>query len=601
MADIEEKTLKGITEIVKTIIDKFLAKEHIDQHQIVSSVCGKYGISVPKFTDVILAIPDEYREKVLPILKVKPVRTASGIAAVAIMCKPHRCPHIERDGHPCKYCPGGLDSDFEYSPQSYTGYEPTTMRAIRARYDPYIQTRMRMDQFERLGHNTEKVEFIIMGGTFMSLTSEYRASFVQSLHDALSGHTSTSCEESVAFSEHSTHKCVGITIETRPDYCHENHIDDMLSYGCTRLEIGIQSVFEDVMKRVNRGHTTADVIDCFRLCKDSGYKVVAHIMPNLPSVSFERDIETFRILAENPNFRPDGLKVYPTLVIRGTSLYEDWKTRKYASYHPSSLIDLLAKGLSFVPPWVRIYRIQRDIPMPLVTSGVEAGNLREKALNRMKDFGLKCRDVRTREVGIMDIHFKSRPDQVELIRRDYTSSDGWETFLSFEDPQQDILIGLLRLRKCSTRSFRPELLSKINAPLADTTQPNHSSSPIAQNDDSEDEEEENPFVTCNLNHPIRVPKAAHEPFFNPNKEECCEPQSIVRELHVYGQVVSIHARDTRKFQHQGYGALLMAEAERIAREEHKSDRLAVIAGVGTRGYYRKLGYSLEGPYMVKKV
>ena len=199
------------------------------------------------------------------------------------MCKPHRCPHIERDCHSCmfasyhtisslyphlisllssylfhfsnfshSYCPGGLDSDFEYSPQSYTGYEPTTMRAIRARYDPFIQTMMRVEQFERLGHNTEKVEFIVMGGTFMSTPSEYRSWFVQQLHDALSGHVSSSLAESVRYSEYASHKCVGITIETRPDYCHENHLDDMLAYGCTRLEIGMQSVFEDVVKAVNR-------------------------------------------------------------------------------------------------------------------------------------------------------------------------------------------------------------------------------------------------------------------------------------------------------------------------------------------------------------
>ncbi|KAA6388757.1 MAG: putative Elongator complex protein 3 [Streblomastix strix] len=316
-------------------------------------------------------------QKIIPLLKVKPIRTASGIAAIAVMCKPHGCPHIERDGHSCIYCPGGLDSDFEYSPQSYTRYEPTTIRAIRARYDAFVQTRMRMQQFERLGHSVEKIEFIVMG---------------------ISGSgNSTSLSESVRLSEFSAKKCVGITIETRPDYCHENHIADMLSYGCTRLEIGIQTVYEDVVKYVNRGHTIADVIDCFRICKDAGYKIVAHLMPNLPSVSADRDIEGFRILAENPDFRQYGLKTYPTLVMRGTVLYDQWKQHLYRSYNPLFLIDILAKMIVYVTPWVRIYRIQRDIPMPLVTSGVESGNLREKVINRMHDYGLKCRDIRTRE------------------------------------------------------------------------------------------------------------------------------------------------------------------------------------------------------------
>lgn len=174
--------------------------------------------------------------------------------------------------------------------------------------------------------------------------------------------------------------------------------------------------------------------------------------------------------------------------------------------------------------------------MPLVTSGVDYGNLRELALARMRDYGTSCRDVRTREVGIKDIHHKVQPDQVELIRRDYVANGGWETFLSYEDPRQDILIGLLRLRQCSAESFRPEL-----------------------------------------------------------KPPC----SVVRELHVYGTAVPIHSRDPTKFQHQGFGVLLMEEAERIAREEHGSTKLAVISGVGTRHYYRKLGYELDGPYMSK--
>jgi elongator complex protein 3 len=175
--------------------------------------------------------------------------------------------------------------------------------------------------------------------------------------------------------------------------------------------------------------------------------------------------------------------------------------------------------------------------MPLVTSGVEYGNLREHALARLKDLGQSCRDVRTREVGIQEIHSKIRPEQAELIRRDYVANGGWETFLSYEDPEQDILIGLLRLRKCSPSTFRPEL----------------------------------------------------------TQGQC----SVVRELHVYGSVVPIHDRDPTKFQHQGFGTLLMEEAERIAREEHGSVKLAVISGVGTRHYYRRLGYELDGPYMSK--
>lgn len=454
------------------------------------------------------------------------------------MCKPHRCPHIAYTGNICVYCPGGPDSDFEYSTQSYTGYEPTSMRAIRARYDPFEQARGRVDQIKSLGHSVDKVEYIIMGGTFMSLPVDYRESFISQLHNALSGYQTDNVDEAVQAGEMSNIKCVGITIETRPDYCLDTHLSDMLRYGCTRLEIGVQSLYEDVARDTNRGHTVAAVAETFKLAKDAGFKVVSHMMPDLPNVGMERDLDQFREYFENPAFRTDGLKIYPTLVIRGTGLYELWRTGRYKNYTPNALIDIVARILALVPPWTRIYRVQRDIPMPLVTSGVENGNLRELALSRMKDFGTTCRDVRTREVGINEVKNKIRPSQVELVRRDYTANGGWETFLAYEDPKQDILIGLLRLRKCSaTHTFRPELTG--------------------------------------------------------------QQTSLVRELHVYGSAVPLHGRDPRKFQHRGFGTLLMEEAERIAREEHGSRKISVISGVGVRSYYARLGYHLDGPYMSK--
>lgn len=513
----------------------------VNLNGLITKYSKKYKLKQqPRLTDIINSIPDQYKKYLLPKLRAKPVRTASGIAVVAVMCKPHRCPHIAYTGNICVYCPGGPDSDFEYSTQSYTGYEPTSMRAIRARYDPYEQARGRVEQLKQLGHSIDKVEYVIMGGTFMSLPTEYREDFITQLHNALSGFNGHDLDEAIRYSQQSLTKCVGITIETRPDYCTQTHLDDMLRYGCTRLEIGVQSVYEDVARDTNRGHTVKAVSEIFCLAKDAGYKVVAHMMPDLPNVGMERDLEQFKEYFENPAFRTDGLKIYPTLVIRGTGLYELWKTGRYKSYNANALVDLVARILALVPPWTRIYRVQRDIPMPLVTSGVDNGNLRELALARMKDFGTTCRDVRTREVGIQEVHHKVSPDQVELIRRDYYANGGWETFLSYEDPKKDILIGLLRLRKCSSKyTYRKEFTSQRT--------------------------------------------------------------SIVRELHVYGSVVPLHSRDPRKFQHQGFGTLLMEEAERIAREEHGSEKLSVISGVGVRNYYAKLGYELDGPYMSKHI
>ncbi|CAH8593315.1 unnamed protein product [Schistosoma bovis] len=503
----EELMILTVSEIISHLLKSIEEKRDVDLNKLKSAISSKYGLaSQPRLVDLIAAVPTEHRHVLLPHLKAKPVRSASGIVVIAVMCKPHRCPHIAVTGNVCVYCPGGPDSDFEYSTQSYTGYEPTSMRAIRARYNPFIQTRHRIEQLQQLGHTCDKVEFIVMGGTFMCLSEDYRDYFIRSLHDALSGHTSQNVDEAVIYSERSRTKCVGITIETRPDYCLKKHLSEMLRYGCTRLEIGVQSVYEDVARDTNRGHTVKAVCESFHLSKDAGFKVVSHMMPDLPNVGWERDLAQFAEYFENPAFRSDGLKIYPTLVIRGTGLYELWRTGRYKSYPPGMLIDLIARILALVPPWTRIYRIQRDIPMPLVTSGVEHGNLRELVLARMEELGASCRDVRTREVGIQEIHSRVKPYQVELVRRDYVANGGWETFLAYEDPYQDILIGLLRLRKCSLQTFRPELIATKR---------------INSGDDDDD--------------------------VQGNKDPRC---SIVRELHVYGSAVPVAARDPTKFQHQ---------------------------------------------------
>ncbi|KAF8343883.1 uncharacterized protein EI90DRAFT_2900835 [Cantharellus anzutake] len=557
-----ETLLRLSSAIALELIQAHESGKTVNLNEIRARLSKKMGYgSVPRLVDIISAVPEEYKKTLLPKLRARPIRTASGIAVVAVMCKPHRCPHIAMTGNICVYCPGGPDSDFDYSTQSYTGYEPTSMRAIRARYDPYEQTKGRVEQLRSLGHSVDKasayIEFIIMGGTFMSMAEDYRNKFIAQLHNALSGFTGTNVDEAVRYSEQSKSKAIGITIETRPDYCLRPHLSQMLRYGCTRLEIGVQSVYEDVARDTNRGHTVRAVSESFHLAKDAGFKVVAHMMPDLPNVGVERDMEQFKEYFENPAFRSDGLKIYPTLVIRGTGLYELWRTGRYKNYTPNVLVDVVARILALVPPWTRVYRVQRDIPLPLVTSGCEnSGNLRELALARMKDFGVECRDVRYREVGIHEIHQKVRPTHIELLRRDYTANGGWETFLSFEDPEKDILVGLLRLRKCSEEgTFRPELIAP----------------------GSDDGDEGGGYGSSGTG------------------------VSIVRELHVYGTAVPVHGRDPTKFQHQGFGTLLMEEAERIARDEHGSVKLAVISGVGTRDYYRKLGYELDGPYMSKSL
>jgi elongator complex protein 3 len=539
--DIAHAYSLAVSYVVNELIKTYDTGGTLNLSRLKANSAKKYKLQgIPRLSDVLKAIPISHKAQLLPFLKSKPVRTASGVAVVAVMSKPHRCPHINyTNGNVCVYCPGGPDSDFEYSTQAYTGYEPTSMRAIRARYDPFSQARGRVAQLRTIGHDVDKVEYIVMGGTFMSLDKSYKDYFIRNLHDALSGHHSHSVEEAIRYSEQSTTKCIGITIETRPDYCLKPHLDEMLSYGCTRIEIGVQSIYESVARETNRGHTVAAVCNSFHLAKDCGFKVVTHMMPDLPNMGLDRDLEGFKEYFENPQFRSDGLKLYPTLVIRGTGLYELWKTGRYKNYTPEQLVELVAAVMAMVPPWTRVYRIQRDIPMPLVSSGVEHGNLRQLALARMEDLDLPCKDIRMREVGMKQIHEQVNPENVELVRRDYVANGGWETFLSYEDPEKDILIGLLRLRKASSDAFRPEITEV--------------------------------------------------------------PSSIIRELHVYGTAVAVSARDPVRFQHQGFGMLLMEEAERIAIEEHGSEKLLVISGVGTRHYYRKMGFELDGPYMSKMI
>jgi len=356
----------------------------------------------------------------------------------------------------------------------------------------------------------------------------------------------------------------------------------------------VQTVYEDVARDTNRGHTVKDTTDCFSFSKDAGYKIVSHLMPNLPNVPKKRDVAQFIEFFENPSFRSDGLKIYPTLVIRGTGLYELYRNRLYKNYSPDELVSLLSIILTYVPPFCRIYRIQRDIPMPLVSCGVEYGNLREVVKKRMGEMNEKVRDVRSREVGI-------------VINNDSKFRLGC---VSYEDVENVVLIGMIRVRKCEKDTFRNELVIE-----------NENDSKVYSKDDSKDDSKgydikgydskgydmaNNKGIDNNKdgkgytnliddNTPILGPMIKRNPALYNNHI------SIIRELHVYGYAVPISSRDPSKFQHMGYGSLLIEEAERIAKEEHGVKKIAVISGVGTRNYYRKFGYVLEGPYMVKNL
>jgi elongator complex protein 3 len=506
-----------------------------DLDYVKMKVAGKHILNkVPSNAEIIQQLKPEESAKLLNILRRKVVRTISGVTVVAVMTKPSPCPQEE----PCAYCPGGPAIGV---PQSYTGQEPAAMRGAQNSYSPYAQVRNRIEQLIAIGHKVDKVELIIMGGTFPSTPPEYQEDFVKQCLDAIAETKSSSLDEAKKVAETSRVRNVGITVETRPDWAKQEQVNHMLFMGVTRVELGVQNIYDDIYKRVNRGHRVQDVIEATRIMKDSGLKVVYHLMPGLPNSSFEQDIEGFRKIFTSPQFKPDMIKIYPCLVIKGTKVYDWWKKGEYSPYTTDEAAQLIAELKKFVPPWVRIMRVQRDIPASLIEAGVKLSNLRQIALEKLGAEGGKCRCIRCREVGHRWLRDKVKPDQdkIEIRKIREEASGGLELFISAEDPVNDVLVGYVRLRVPSEKATRPEI----------------------------------------------VP----------------EKTAIVRELRVYGQLVPVGKHLAGAWQHRGYGGILLSEAERIAIEDYSRTKVVVTSALGTKQYYRQFGYSYDGPYVSKNL
>ncbi|MDQ1280336.1 MAG: elongator complex protein 3 [Thermoproteota archaeon] len=494
----------------------------------------KYGLTrIPPNSEVLAFATDEEKEKIRPLLQLKPIRSLSGVNVIAAMTKPFDCPHGK-----CAYCPGGTKYNV---PSSYTGKEPATMRGIQNNFDPYLQVKCRINQLRTIGHIVNKTELIVMGGTFPSTPVEYQEYFIKGCLDAITDVHSKDLEEAKRLTEKSAIKNVGITFETRPDWAAEKHVKDMLRMGVTRVELGVQTVFDDVYKLIGRGHTVDDVARATRTLKDAGLKVCYHIMPGLPGSNLKKDLEVFRTLFSDSRFKPDELKIYPTLVLEGTKLYDMWVKGEYQPPTDEELIQLLVDAKSqYVPRFARIKRITRDIPAPLIVAGPRMGNLREVVWDHLQVLGKRCNCIRCREVGLSKAKLDVDPalENVKLRRLEYEASNGIEVFLSYEDVKQNILIGFLRLRV---------------------------------------------------------------PVENGQRGEVNEDKTvIVRELHVYGPLVSVGVKPTyEKWQHRGYGRMLLDEAEKMGRERFDAKKVLVTSGLGVKEYYRQLKYEDSGPYMSK--
>ncbi len=522
--------------IAREIIDALLllpSPTHNDVNRIKMQIAAKLQLErIPSNAEIINALKPKEKRRLLQVLRRKTTRTISGVTVIAVMTKPQQCPQLE----PCAYCPGGPAQGV---PQSYTGYEPAAMRGSQNGYDPYLQVRSRIVQLTAIGHGVDKVELIVMGGTFPAVSVEYQAWFVQRCLDAVTGMESASLEEAKVQAETSRIRNVGITVETRPDWCKQSHVDAMLDMGVTRVEIGVQNPCDAIYRLVGRRHTVADVAEATRVAKDAGLKVVYHLMPGMPGSSPAKDLAAFKRVFADAAFKPDMVKIYPCLVIAGTKAYEWYREGVYKPYSTEEAVALIAEVKKTLPPWVRVMRVQRDIPARLIVAGVDKSNLRQLVQRRLAERGERCRCIRCREVGHRMAVDGVMPDleNVKLLSARYGASEGEEVFISAEDSENDVLIGYLRLRVPSAKAHRAEIAAVSSA--------------------------------------------------------------VVRELHVYGPLVPVGKRSARAWQHKGYGAVLLSEAERVVREDYGLRKLLVISALGTKQYYMRFGYRRDGVYVSK--
>ena len=442
------------------------------------------------------------------------------------MTEPMKCPGQ------CIYCP-----TYSAAPQSYTPESPAVLRARKCDYDTKKQVELRLRILSEMGHPTDKVELIVMGGTFLAYPQDYQYQFIKDCFDALNDEESTTLEEAKRLNETANHRCTGLCIETRPDWCGQEEIDRMLEFGTTRVELGVQTLDNEIYRLVRRGHKVEDVVKATTLLKEHGFKVHYHWMPGLPGSTPERDLELSVRLFSDTRFKPDGLKLYPTMVVEDTELEKWYQDGRYQPYDDDTMINLICQIKSIVPRYVRISRVLRDIPAKFIVGGLK-DSLRDITKQRMKQQAIECKCIRCREYG----HRAQNGWEIgepRIVRMDYEASGSKEIFLSFED-EKETLFGLLRMRIQSKSIAR--LGAEIRGNLA-----------------------------------------------------------LIRELHIYGPEVSLKHRNPTAVQHKGLGKALLKEAERIAGEEFHAPMMTVLSGIGAKEYYRESGYSSQEDYMVKSL
>jgi elongator complex protein 3 len=487
------------------------------------------------------------------VLMLKATRSMSGIVVISVLTKPYACPGK------CLYCPTE-----EGVPKSYFSAEPAVMRAINCKYDPYLQVSTRLKALFAVGHITEKINIRIIGGTWSYYPKRYQTWFIKELFRACNGsavslrgekpkqsfrqiatlqsniarNDDVTLKQLQEINETAKHRIVEISIETRQDYIDKNEIIRLRMLGVTKVELGVQSLYDEVLRFNNRGTLTKTTILATQLLKDAGFKISYQMMLNLPASNIKKDIESFRQLFSDPAFCPDHLKIYPMALVKQSGAYKLLLQKEFKPYTKAQLIDLIAEIKQFVPYFCRIERVIRDIPADLIVEGgAKSSNLRQEVnleLNRRK---IKCKCIRCRE--IRSSYNTKMP--WKMFREDYESSGGKDIFLSIETLDRNHILSILRLRIPS------QIFTKSKHFLA-----------------------------------------------------VLNKSALIREMHTYGPTVKIGDKSSVAAQHQGFGKTLIKEAERIASDEFKLNKVSVIAGVGVRPYFYKLGYRLNKTYMIKQ-
>jgi elongator complex protein 3 len=454
-------------------------------------------------------------------MRMKPVRTLSGVTTVTVLTEPHPCPGA------CIFCP-----DLEHMPKSYLPDEPGAMRGLYHDFDPFDQTEARIEALQAIGHPTDKIELLILGGTWSVYPHAYQERFVQRCLDAMNGFDSASLVEAQTANERAKHKNVGMVIETRPDCIDLEELAQLRGLGVTKVQMGAQSFDDRILKLNQRGHSADETRRAVALLRAAGIKIVLHWMPNLLGATLQSDADDFTHLWDAQGPRPDEIKIYPCQLLEGTELHAYWKRGEYHPYTTEQLIDLIAGIKPSIPRYCRVNRVVRDIPSTNVVEGNKRSSLRQDVQQELARRNQRCECIRCREIRDQQVE----PSDLEWDEMIYPTGGAVEHFVSYVT-QDDRLAGYLRLSLPGPEAPDPGL-------------------------------------------------------------EDLQASALVRELHVYGQSLPLGESEQGAAQHMGLGSQLMTCAEAIARDQGYQ-RVAVIAALGTRGYYRRLGYELETSYMCK--